>query len=267
MRTRRPRTRPPRPHRREPRPVVRGSAQVHRHRRGRLGGAVGVGEGQVGQLRRQRVERMVPARPQQPQRQEHGVEHRVGEADPGLCLLQLETFEVERGIVGDQHGIGNEGLELGQHLLDRRLITHHGIGDAVDRDRFRRNRPARVDQGGEGLPRQQPAVDDADAGEGNDLVPFRRCQTGGFGIEDHIRQRGQRPGAPGIGGQRLRQEREIKPGGLALEKAKSTALTRSAHKDTVDIKTSVAGRRRARRAESPSSTSSRISSRATRART
>ena len=74
-------------------------------------------------------------------REQQGREHRTGEGDPGRGLFELEKLHIEGGVVGDQNGRADEGLEQRQHLARIRLAAHHLPGDAVDADRGLRNAP------------------------------------------------------------------------------------------------------------------------------
>ena len=93
------------------------------------------------------------------------VERDVVEPDAALLFLELQELQVEGGIVRDQRRAGDERVELRQHDFDGRGVGDHGVGDAVELDRLRRDRPARVDQAAERLAGQDPAVDDPDGAD------------------------------------------------------------------------------------------------------
>lgn len=123
--------------------------------------------------------------------EEEGVQHGVDEADAGLGLQELQQAHVEGGVVGHQHGLLGEAVELGQHPVDGGLAVEHGLGDARDGDRGRRDRALGVHQLVEDLLAQQPSVDDAHGAEGDDGVPLGDVETGGFAVEDREGEGGE----------------------------------------------------------------------------
>ena len=73
------------------------------------------------------------------------------------------------------------------------LAAHHLGADAVEGDRGLGDAAAGIDQLVEALAAQQPAVDDADGADLDDLVAAGRVEAGGLGVEDGVGELVERP--------------------------------------------------------------------------
>ena len=115
-------------------------------------------------------------------RQAQGVERGPRERLPALLAqLVVEEPEVERRVVGHQHGVRGEVDELGQHDLDRRRPGDGLVVDAGDAGDHGGDRHARVDEGGE-RGDLAPALD-AHGADLGDLAEARRG-AGGLDVDD-----------------------------------------------------------------------------------
>ena len=103
-------------------------------------------------------------------RQQQGVEHRLGEPNARGGLLQLEKAHVESGIVRDQHRVFAKMLELRQDLAYGRLACQSPRLDAVNAGGGLADRPPRIDELLEYFALEQPGVDDAHRADADDLV-------------------------------------------------------------------------------------------------
>jgi hypothetical protein len=126
-------------------------------------GAGGEVRGQRGELA---VGHLVPA--EQPTGEHGGVDRgRRRPRDRVLCAGGLEEADVERGVVGDQHGAPGELEKAGQDGADPRGRDHHGRGDAGQDADVGRDLLARIDEGLELAEDLTTAhLDRADLGDG-----------------------------------------------------------------------------------------------------
>ena len=100
--------------------------------------------------------------------------------------------EVERGVVGDEHGVAEEVDQRAEHGLDARRGGDDGIGEAGQHGDLGRDRPAGIDQRVERAEALAAAhLDDADLGDHVVVAVAAR----GLEIEDAERRVGERHAA------------------------------------------------------------------------
>ena len=81
---------------------------------------------------RDRVERVVLRYRVEENRDRQRIQHRIGEPDARLGLLQPKERHVEIGIVRDRHRVADIGPERGQNVADRRFSGDRFVRDAVE---------------------------------------------------------------------------------------------------------------------------------------
>ena len=106
----------------------------------------------------------------------------------------LEHRKVEADRVADQQAAAEEFLEKVQGFGKTRRAAHRFVADAVDRGGRSRDRPAGIDEGGEGFFRTRSAQRNRHASKLDD-ARVSGVEAGGLDVDRHRLDRCERHGA------------------------------------------------------------------------
>ena len=119
--------------------------------------------------------------------------------------LRIQERDVERRVVDDQLGVGDELTQLGENVGETRLAAEEFGGEAVHLHRARIDLAIRTQVAVE-LPARAPPIDELDRPDLDDAVTLLGLEAGGFGVEDDLAH-GKGLGDRGQEGQEVSRKR------------------------------------------------------------